>query len=82
MKKITVKTGVNRYGIMSTTYKDGRKKLAEILYKSNGIYTVYCAFHNGNFMGFDYQDLDRATERTRAYITNLFAPFGCDVVFI
>jgi hypothetical protein len=71
MVKITAKESENRYGIHSIVYKNGRKKESEIEFRSNGHFYVLCCFSGGSCLSFEYDDLERAKERTERYLNNI-----------
>ena len=82
MITVIAKETISRYGIRSIVYKNGRKKESEIQFKINGTFTAFCAFSGGCCLGFEYNDLSRAKEKTEQYLNNIhqFAG-GCEIIY-
>lgn len=69
---ITIKvTQTTKYGINYLTYKNGRKKEAEIYKASNGKFRALCAFAGSSCACFEYNTLEEATAKTDTYLRNL-----------
>lgn len=58
------------------TYKNGRKKEAEIEKCSDGSFNVFCAFTPTGCLGFKYDNLEKAKEKTVAYLNNIHSFAG------
>ena len=71
MVEIKAKKMTSKYGVTSIIYKNGRKKEAEIEFQSNGTFMAMCAFSGGSCLGFEYEDLQRAKEKTEVYLNNI-----------
>lgn len=67
---------------MSIIYKNGRKKEAEIVFKSDGTYDALCGFHRGGCMGFNYRELERAKDNTAKYLNGIHSfEGGCKIEY-
>jgi antitoxin component YwqK of YwqJK toxin-antitoxin module len=81
---VTIKAKkIKKNGITSIVYKNGRKKEAEIEFRSNGKFMALCAFSGSSSLGFEYDDLTRAKEKTEVYLNNIHQfSEGANVLYV
>lgn len=58
------------------TYKNGRKKEAEIERCSDGTFNALCAFTSTGCLGFKYDNIGKAKEKTEIYLNNIHSFAG------